>query len=85
MVVRRLAYSRREAAAILGVSLPLIDGLIIRGKLQVIRVTNGMAEKGKRVRVLVPRASLEHFACCRGADRETVREAEEYIAPAVEA
>jgi excisionase family DNA binding protein len=61
---KSLLVSRREAAALLGLSLRMLDYLVARREISVRRV-------GRRV--LVPRHALEMFANsarCRASDRD---------------
>lgn len=59
-VTRRLGYSRKEAAMVLGVSLSLIDALIDREELPVLRISRD-GESSQRPRVIVPVWSLENY------------------------
>ena len=59
-VTKRLGYSRREASQVLGVSLSLIDALIERKELQVLRISRE-GEDSQRPRVIVPLWSLENY------------------------
>lgn len=59
-VTRRLGYSRREASQVLGVSLSLIDALIERKELQVLRISRE-GEGSSRPRIVVPVWSLENY------------------------
>ena len=59
-VTKRLGYSRKEAAQVLGVSLSLVDALIQRDELQVIRISRE-GHDSQRPRVIVPVWSLEDY------------------------